>query len=410
MKLLLITTGYLPYIFSENLCNAKLVHAFMQAGWEVDVISRTDEGVTYSAEWTEPWLSHKEHTYEVKYPRGNKIKRCIDISFSSLCLGVYPINGVRWARLALYKALELHQRKKYDAVLTRSPNDIAHIVGYHLKRKTGVKWFANWNDPATPIWPHPYTERLSVLKRFAYEHYVHKCLLFVDVNTFPSMQLMEHFAGHYPLIKNKKCEVIPHIAMPGNEVLHNYVGQHEYLRLCHAGNLSSERNPELLFRAIRELREAGYDKIRFDLIGNKNAHIQSLIEQYNLKDAVRFLGPMPYEHALHKMAEYSVMVLIEATMSKGIFFPSKLTDYAQLGKPIFAVSPHQGFARDLLTQYGGGIAVDNSDYESVKQGLLQIYQTWQEGALEVRFALKGINDYISPASVMRMYNKLLHKA
>ena len=409
MKLLLITTGYLPYIFSENLCNAKLVHAFMQAGWEVDVISRTDEGVTYSAEWTEPWLSHKEHTYEVKYSRGNKIKRCFDISYSSLCLGVYPINGVRWARLALYKALELHQRKKYDAVLTRSPNDIAHIVGYHLKRKTGVKWFANWNDPATPIWPHPYTEALSAHKRIAYEHYMRKCLSSADINTFPSLQLMEHFIENYPRLKNKQCEVIPHIAMPGNKVLHNYVGQHEYLRLCHAGNLSSERNPELLFRAIRELQEAGYDKIRFDLIGNKNAHIQFLIEQYNLKDVVQFFGPMSYEQALHKMAEYSVMVLIEATMSKGIFFPSKLTDYAQLGKPILAVSPHQGFAHDLLAQYGGGIAVDNSDYESVKQGLLQLYQTWQNNALNTNYSTKDICNYISAASVIGMYEKLLRK-
>ena len=43
----MIATGYPPYLFSENLCNGKLVMALLQAGIEVDVISRIDEGPSY---------------------------------------------------------------------------------------------------------------------------------------------------------------------------------------------------------------------------------------------------------------------------------------------------------------------------------------------------------------------------
>lgn len=42
MKILFIASGYLPYTFSENLCNAKLVYALQEAGWHVDVISKKD--------------------------------------------------------------------------------------------------------------------------------------------------------------------------------------------------------------------------------------------------------------------------------------------------------------------------------------------------------------------------------
>ena len=410
MKLLLITTGYLPYAFSENLCNAKLVHAFMQTGWEVDVISRTDDGVTYSAEWTEPWLSHKEHTYEVCYPKKNILKRSFEVLSSALTLKIYPITGGRWAKLALYKAMELHRSRQYDAVLTRSPNDIAHIVGYHLKHKTGIKWLANWNDPATPIWPTPYTEQLSIPRCLAYEHLVRKCLSCADINTFPSSHLMEHFQTNYPLLKNTCCKIIPHIAMPGYVGQQSHTEQHQHLHLCHAGNLSSERNPELLFRAIQELQDVGYNKIKFDIIGTTNSHIHTLIKKYNLDDVVRYIGSLSYERALHKMSEYSVLVLIEATMNKGIFFPSKLTDYVQLSKPIFAVSPAQGFAHDILTQHGCGIAVDNSNYESVKQGLFRLYQIWQEGTLDTKFSTSSIYEYISLDSVVGMYEKLLRNA
>ena len=48
----MIATGYPPYLFSENLCNGKLVMALLQAGIEVDVISRIDEGPSYGTDGT----------------------------------------------------------------------------------------------------------------------------------------------------------------------------------------------------------------------------------------------------------------------------------------------------------------------------------------------------------------------
>ena len=44
MKILFITIGFAPYSFSESLCNSKLVLAMQEKGWEIDVISRRDNG------------------------------------------------------------------------------------------------------------------------------------------------------------------------------------------------------------------------------------------------------------------------------------------------------------------------------------------------------------------------------
>ena len=161
MRLLLIAPGYLPYTFSENLCNGKLVYAMYKRGWHVDVISKVDEGPSYSNEWTEPWLPLKETNITITYEVGGRLARIYDTLRSSFKMGIYPEGGIRWACRAYELALKLCKENHYDAVLTRSPNDIPHVIGLRLKEKLGIRWIANWNDPAAPIWPEPYTHHFS---------------------------------------------------------------------------------------------------------------------------------------------------------------------------------------------------------------------------------------------------------
>ena len=370
MRILFIAPGYLPYTFSENLCNGKLVYALQEKGWEVDVISRIDEGPTYCSEWQEPWLPLKKHTYEISYPAGNKINRMADLCYSSLLMGGFPMNGIRWARRAYQKALELHKKNPYDVIITRSPSDIPHIIGYKIKQKTGIRWIANWNDPATTIWPEPYTHHLSPREHNIAHRYTVTCLKKADINTFPSQTLLEHFEANFSFLKDKQTAVIPHIGLPESFLSVRPSEKRDKMYMCHSGNLSSERNPELTFKAIRELIDEGYRSIQLDIMGYINEHTKLLIEKYDLKDHVCFVGSYPYMTAMQKMQEYDVLVLLEAVLKKGIFFASKFTDYAQLNRPILAISPVNGFANSTLTLQGGGIAVNTENYKAIKKAIL----------------------------------------
>lgn len=406
MKLLFIASGFPPATFSENLCNGKLVLALLKAGYEVDVLSRTD-CTTYSNTWAEPWLPLKPITYELAYPLGSRAGRALDVLTSCLKMGTFPLEGVRWARRAYEKALALHAAKHYDVVMTRSPNDISHLVGYKFSRKTGVKWVANWNDPAAPIWPEPYGCPYSARRRKRLMAQTAKFLRQASVNTFPSTRLRDHFASFFPLLKEKECRVVPHIGLlpellPKGEA----VAAGGQMRLCHSGNLSPERNPDLLFRGMRELIDEGCADFRLDIMGHTNAYAEGLVHQYHLTDHVHFLGGQPYMDALRTMGTYDVLVLLEAVMKTGIFFPSKFTDYAQLGKPILAISPTDGFAHDVLTQLGGGLAVDNTSVEAIKSGLRTLVRSWQAGRLAADFDTRALYADFAPDHVVALYGNL----
>lgn len=406
----MIAPGYLPYTFSENLCNGKLVYAMYQKGWHVDVISKVDEGPTYSAEWTEPWLPLKENNVVVRYDGGGKLERIYDTLRSSITMGIFPESGIRWARRAYDQAVALCKKHHYDAVLTRSPSDIPHIVGLRLKEKLGIRWIANWNDPADPIWPDPYKHHFSVREQKRKERFTAMCLKGADIDSFPSQSLLDYFTEHFPFLYQQRTVVIPHIALTENIFPKiKDVPISDKFRMCHSGNLSQERNPELTFKAMRELINEGYSRMQFSIMGYINDYTNDLIEKYSLQNYVNCIGGFPYMEAIRKMQDFDCLVLLEAKLKKGIFFASKFTDYAQVGKPILAISPKNGFAANTIAKFGGGISVNNEDYRSIKQGIKSLYDVWLAGLLSEQYSTESLYKQVSVSCVLQIYDDILKR-
>ena len=411
MRALLITTGYLPYTFSECLCNAKLVYALQENGWEVDVISRVSGGFSYSVEWQEPWLCLKPNVHEVTYPAGNKLVRTWDLLRSTLQMGGFPLTGIRWARRAYQKAVALHKEKHYDLVLTRSPSDISHIVGYKLKQRFDIRWIANWNDPTSVIWPSenpPYLpDRYKGIENVLYRRYAEFCLKKSDVNTFPAQTLLDYFRSFFPILDSENSLVISHIGLSDTLFSPVKYEKKKQFRLCHAGNLIFNRNPELLFKAIRELIDEHNIPISLDIMGVMDGYMSELVKKYSLEDNVHFIGSYPYIEVLNKMGNYDVLILLEAKMHTGIYFASKIVDYAQVGRPIFAISPSTGFAKSTIAQYGGGVVVNNEDSQDIKKGLLQLYTAWRTGELIERYNTQQLYSQFSSDKVVEIYNSIV---
>ena len=55
---------------------------------------------------------------------------------------------------------------------------------------------------------------------------------------------------------------------------------------------------------------------------------------------------------MNYMVKSSLLVLIEEESEESLFFPSKLTDYLSLQKPIIGIVPKHCVSRDILQQNG----------------------------------------------------------
>lgn len=401
----MIASGYLPYLFSENLCNAKLVLALKESGIVVDVISKKDEGPIYDDQWHAPWDQLRPNTYQIQYG-GSRIDQFCDVIYSSLKMGYFS-SGIRWVRRAYEQAQQLMSQNSYDAVLTRSPNDLTHLVGYKLRKDTGIKWIANWNDPADAIWPEPYTHHYSRYKQNQTLKYVRKMLQSADYITFPSDTLKSHFTSYFLELLSLKTEVIPHIGLVESvfkRVVRNTPKDKFYL--CHSGNLSKERDPELTFQALRDIINQGFSRFEFHIMGHINDYTQQLIQKYDLAEYVKCIGGYPYLTAINKLQQYDVLVLLEAKLEKGIFFASKIVDYAQTGLPILAISPIEGFAHDMIKTYGGGVFADNTNVQSIKIAINRLIVLWERNALSTISSQK-MYELFTPHRIVSQYIEMI---
>ncbi|MBN1346442.1 MAG: glycosyltransferase [Phycisphaerae bacterium] len=407
-RLLMFTTGFAPYAASENLVNGKLALALLACGYDIDVISRQDPGFQYSNTWSEPWLSLRERTYEAQYEAGSGILRGLD-SVRQVCRVGHPAGGVRWAGRAAVLGMRLHRQRPYDFILSRAPCDVAHLPAMYMARKTQLPWVANWNDPPAHIWPPPYHEDMGGLTRRIYRRLATAVFRHASAVTFPSERLRQYVLSRMGHPKDRLTAAIPHVGLCRTSFPKIGKQRGGRFTLCHAGNLSPERHPEIFLRTlarfVEDRRASGH--VSLELLGVDAVGIGPLVSRCGLTSVVTAAAPRPYRQTLQHLATRDALLILEAPCREGIFLPSKLVDYAQVGRPILGVSPKNGVVADALARGGGGIAVDCRDPKEIYHGLKRLYESWKDGSLDERYGSRRLYDAFTPRIVADAYERLL---
>lgn len=405
-KILMITTGFAPYEFSEAIVNSKLVLALINAGHQVDVISRESQQV-YATGWSPIWEPLKNNTYFIEEDRSNrKLKRLIEILIALLFFK-YPISGIRWGYKVYKLALKKNEFKHYDVLLTRMPSNIPHLIGKKLQNKLKIAWIANWNDPTDNI--RPLLEDRNIVKSRIDNLLVRDIFKKATVNTYPSYELWQYFNEKIIHDYEKNVEIIPHIGININNKNQNIIAPKDEFSMCHAGNMWSNIDPEPLFMALRNLKKCNR-KFKLHVYGTINSKFTGMINQYELNDCIVCHESICYEKMLSELQKYDLLILLEAQYEKGILMLSKFSDYASVRKPILCISPLKGVIPNYIKEYGGGFSVDNKNAESIFNGLnLMINDlTNNQTESEIRTTQNLFNQF-SPEKIVKQYEDIFNR-
>ena len=63
-----------------------------------------------------------------------------------------------------------------------------------------------------------------------------------------------------------------------------------------------------------------------------------------------------------------------------------------------------------INEYGGGIAVDNTQYKQIKNGLKMMFDKWNNNTLQSDYDLVTLKDHYNTDSVIDQYMTLFRKS
>lgn len=408
-KILMFAPAFAPFGNAEAIVNNKLALAMLEAGWEVDIISRDFLGASpydYGSDWVEPWLPLREHTHEISYKLGRKILRTLDI-MRCAAKTFYPFDGCRWASRAYDKAISLHKKKSYDVILSRAFPEYAHLPAMMLSLKTGLPWLANWNDP----WPFLYqkSSRSNDLYKelgFFYARFCRTVAKHSSGITFPSELLRKRMIPYLGDNLFSKSFVVPHVAL-SIRTAGSYEKKNKMI-FCYAGRMWPSQNPALILKLLKKFFSVHNLKEmwNFTFVGIEDVGLKNFIDELDLRQNFKDLGKKGYLETLRILSESDILIVIDPPETEGMLLTSKFVDYVQAGRPILVISEKSGTLSNIISKYDGGIAADNSSSEDIERALHNFYTHWKDCKLSDLYNSDRLYDLFSPANIILKYKEI----
>ena len=272
-------------------------------------------------------LNDENHSESIWSPNLSIIDRLLYKVFPSL-FGIFSLDRYVWSKIAYYKIrMKLpdfsHVIMIYEPYTTRP---LQFSIRRHFK-----------NIKITSVLYDPYVDNIffgksgmAVKLRKNIERNIMDASDLVVVN---NAVVFSKLKSRYPDVQ--LC-LVPLCGLADN--IGNQSDSSGTLTLVHAGNIYGERRLDELNETItllKKLKDIKPTDLKIILIGSHCVGYEKVIAVGN-DDIIKFQGPMYGDSFKSLMATSNALLLIDPMDGNNTCFPSKLCEYYQLSKPIFA--------------------------------------------------------------------------
>lgn len=268
-----------------------------------------------------------------------------------------------WVRPAL-KAVA--SEAPYDLVISTAGPYSTHIVAHRIKKRgQAKKWVADYRDTWSNNYIYP---GLAPFKWF--ETWLEKSLL---KNADLITTVSEPFAEQFKVLHRSPVLSIENGFDPSDlEALSaaSIFPDDGKIRIVHTGSLYlGKRDPTPLFRILKQLQDPRYEVL---FVGERQANLGALIEEYGVSSWVKEVGRVSREEALKMQRDADALLFLPWNdPSVDGVLTGKIFEYLFSGTPILAVGAQQlEDSQKLILEASAGWACLND--EEIQEALHQI--------------------------------------
>jgi glycosyltransferase involved in cell wall biosynthesis len=304
-----------------------------------------------------------------------------------------------WALPAFFKAYKLIKQNRVDLVYTAASAWSAHLVGYWLKRVTGITWIAEVHDPMiirTSEDSDGFEPQKNRDKRFI-QQLEGKICSYADLVWWFTDGALHYAKKRQPQLGDKGFVVCTGAEPPGRfEPLPSFHVYDDILNIAHFGSLANDRSLCTVLQAMNALTKHhpnSRNKIKIHVYGASLDDLsKSAIKELALESMVVLHGRIESDPTTGKTGRERVMeIMRKSDVLLGIqgdtpwcaeYIPSKFYEYFYTNRPIWGVSHLNQQLDDLLHERNAYVS-HASDQKSIYFALELIWNDWLSGKLRI---------------------------
>jgi glycosyltransferase involved in cell wall biosynthesis len=293
-----------------------------------------------------------------------------------------PDPWVGWVPFAYRACRRIMANNGIHAVVTQSPPLSTNLIGFALRRRTGLPWVADLLDEWTH---HPgrtlrYDWQARLDKRIE-----DKVLQAADAVIVTTPTYRDRLASEWGPERGRKVTSIAFGYDP-EDFEGEIVARNDRFTVAFVGSLDRFREAAFHeFRAaIEDLISSGViDKqsFRFRFVGHVRGRFQEFDDTL-FGEITERAGFLPHSEAVQEMRRADALLLIR-NADRMLAIPGKTFEYLAAGRPILALVPEGGATASLLHASRMATIVDPREgKEAIGAAVVGLLRSWQSGETE----------------------------
>ncbi len=283
-----------------------------------------------------------------------------------------------WIRPSVRYLKNYLHSEKIDVIITTGPPQSLHLIGYHLHKKTGIPWVADFRDPWTSI---DFYHDLSLTSWADKRHHMLESKVLRTASHV--IAIGPNMKEEFLQIGARNITVITNGFDEGDLKDIKPSGAAKKFTVTHLGTLSASRNAPSFWKALsgKVSEDPQFARmLAIKLFGSLDHTVLKDLEAYRLMPYMAGTGFIPHEEALVTLSESHLLLLLinKSVNAKGVI-TGKFFEYLVTGRPVLLIGPLDGDAAAILKDTGGGLAVDYSDESRMRGYIDHLFDLYLKG-------------------------------
>jgi len=251
-----------------------------------------------------------------------------------------------WVGPAVLKGREIFKRERFDVIFSSSPRASVHLVAAVLSEHADVPWLADYRDPWST---YQFRKYPTAAHKNAHVRLEAWALERAAAVTAVNRPIVDDLVARHPWLAGR-AHVLPNGFDRAETPEPVSLG--EGFWIVHTGRLyGREQQVSAFLTALAGLPA----DVKVLFVGVDESRVRPEAERLGLADRVRIEPLVPLGVALGYQRAADALLLVNGRRPESM--SSKVFEYLQAGRPVFAISPASSAARALFDEVGGGTCV-----------------------------------------------------